>query len=74
MMINATHAIAPSEVRIIDGKTLLTGRFNFIKAAQNKKAGSQLILRDAALVAPDVKNGGAQRQHSYPYVGGGAVR
>jgi phosphatidylserine/phosphatidylglycerophosphate/cardiolipin synthase-like enzyme len=36
---------------IIDGETILTGSFNFTKAAQEKNAENLLIIRDPALPA-----------------------
>jgi len=50
-MIDANHAIAHNKVMIIDGETVLTGSFNFTKAAQEKNAENLLIIRDAALAA-----------------------
>jgi phosphatidylserine/phosphatidylglycerophosphate/cardiolipin synthase-like enzyme len=37
-MIDANHAIAHNKVIVIDGETVLTGSFNFTKAAQDKNA------------------------------------
>ena len=37
-MIDAHHAIAHNKVIVIDGETVLTGSFNFTKAAQEKNA------------------------------------
>lgn len=34
---------------IIDGKEVITGSFNFTKAAQNKNAENVLIIRDPSL-------------------------
>jgi phosphatidylserine/phosphatidylglycerophosphate/cardiolipin synthase-like enzyme len=36
VMIDAEHAIAHNKIIIIDGETILTGSFNFTKAAQEK--------------------------------------
>jgi hypothetical protein len=48
--INATaHGIAHNKVMIIDGKTVITGSFNFTKAAEEKNAENVLITHDAAL-------------------------
>jgi phosphatidylserine/phosphatidylglycerophosphate/cardiolipin synthase-like enzyme len=73
-MIDGKRAIAPSKVRIIDGESIITGSFNFTKAAQGRHAKSVLIVRDPTLTAQDVKNGNGHRQHSQPYVGRGPVR
>jgi phosphatidylserine/phosphatidylglycerophosphate/cardiolipin synthase-like enzyme len=37
-LIDATHAISHNKVMVIDGETVLTGSFNFTKAAQEKNA------------------------------------
>jgi phosphatidylserine/phosphatidylglycerophosphate/cardiolipin synthase-like enzyme len=70
-MIDATHAIAHNKVMIIDGETVLTGSFNFTKAAQEKNAENLLIIRDPALAAQYAHNWEAHRQHSQPYIGRG---
>jgi phosphatidylserine/phosphatidylglycerophosphate/cardiolipin synthase-like enzyme len=50
-MIDANHAIAHSKVIVIDGELVITGSFNFTKAAQEKNAENLLIIRDQALAA-----------------------
>jgi phosphatidylserine/phosphatidylglycerophosphate/cardiolipin synthase-like enzyme len=50
-MIDANHAIAHNKIIIIDGETVITGSFNFTKAAQEKNAEKVLIIRDKALAA-----------------------
>jgi phosphatidylserine/phosphatidylglycerophosphate/cardiolipin synthase-like enzyme len=70
-MIDADHAIAHNKVIIIDGATVITGSFNFTKAAQEKNAENVLIIRDQALAEQYTTNGDAHRQHSQPYVGRG---
>jgi phosphatidylserine/phosphatidylglycerophosphate/cardiolipin synthase-like enzyme len=39
------------KIIIIDGKTVITGRFNFTKAAQEKHADNLLMLHDQELAA-----------------------
>jgi phosphatidylserine/phosphatidylglycerophosphate/cardiolipin synthase-like enzyme len=55
-LIDASHAIAHSKVMVIDGETVLTGSFNFTKAAQEKNAENLLIIRDQALAAQYTQN------------------
>jgi phosphatidylserine/phosphatidylglycerophosphate/cardiolipin synthase-like enzyme len=69
--INANHAITHHQVIVIDGEVVLTGRFNFTKAAQEKNAENLLIIRDPALAAQYTQNWDAHRQHSQAYVGRG---
>ena len=59
---------------IIDGETVLTGSFNFTKAAQEKNAENLLIIRDKALAAQYTQNWDAHRAHSQLYVGRGVAR
>lgn len=49
-------AIAHNKIMIIDKKTVITGSFNFTKAAQNKNAENLLIIRDPALANLYMKN------------------
>jgi phosphatidylserine/phosphatidylglycerophosphate/cardiolipin synthase-like enzyme len=69
--IDANHAIAHSKVMIIDGETVISGSFNFMKAAEQKNAENVLIIRDQALAAQYTENWKAHAQHSQPYVGRG---
>lgn len=70
-MIDANHAISHNKVMIIDGETIITGSFNFTKAAQEKNAENLLTIRDQALAAQYTRNWQAHRQHSQPSVGRG---
>jgi phosphatidylserine/phosphatidylglycerophosphate/cardiolipin synthase-like enzyme len=70
-MIDANHAISHNKVMVIDGETVLTGSFNFTKAAQEKNAENLLIIRDSTLAAQYAQNWETQRQHSQAYVGHG---
>jgi phosphatidylserine/phosphatidylglycerophosphate/cardiolipin synthase-like enzyme len=70
-IIDANHAISHNKVMVIDGETVITGSFNFTKAAQEKNAENVLIIRDQALAAQYTQNWEAHRQHSQPYVGRG---
>lgn len=49
-------AIAHNKIMIIDEKEVITGSFNFTKAAQNKNAENLLIIRDPALANLYLKN------------------
>jgi phosphatidylserine/phosphatidylglycerophosphate/cardiolipin synthase-like enzyme len=69
--IDANHAIAHNKIIVIDGELVLTGSFNFTKAAQEKNAENLLIIRDPTLAAQYTQNWETHRQHSQPYVGRG---
>jgi phosphatidylserine/phosphatidylglycerophosphate/cardiolipin synthase-like enzyme len=73
-MIDAQHAISHNKVMIIDGETVLTGSFNFTKAAQEHNAENLLIIRDPTLAAQYTQNWQAHAQHSQPYTGRGVRR
>jgi phosphatidylserine/phosphatidylglycerophosphate/cardiolipin synthase-like enzyme len=46
LRIDVKHAIFHNKVMIIDNDTLITGSFNFTKAAETKNAENVLIIRD----------------------------
>jgi phosphatidylserine/phosphatidylglycerophosphate/cardiolipin synthase-like enzyme len=46
LRIDVKHAIYHNKVMIIDDKTVITGSFNFTKAAENKNAENVLIIRN----------------------------
>jgi phosphatidylserine/phosphatidylglycerophosphate/cardiolipin synthase-like enzyme len=71
VVIDANHAIAHNKIIVIDGGMVITGSFNFTKAAQQKNAENLLILRDHALAAQYTQNWEAHRQQRQPYVGRG---
>ena len=72
--IDAMHSISHNKVMVIDGETVITGSFNFTKAAQEKNAENVLIIRDPALAAQYTQNWQAHAQHTQPYIGRGAAR
>jgi phosphatidylserine/phosphatidylglycerophosphate/cardiolipin synthase-like enzyme len=43
--IDAHHAIAHNKVMVIDGRTLLTGSFNFTNQAENENAENLLVIK-----------------------------
>lgn len=65
--IDARHAIAHNKVMIIDDETVITGSFNFTKAAEERNAENLLILRDPALAARYAANWREHRAHSTAY-------
>jgi len=54
--IDSKVAIAHNKVMVIDGETVITGSFNFTKAAQQRNAENLLIIRDANLAKIYSKN------------------
>ena len=64
--VDAAHAIAHNKIVIIDGETVLTGSFNFTKAAETSNAENLLCLRDAGLAAAYGENWERHLAHSHP--------
>ena len=63
------HAIAHNKVMVIDGATILTGSFNFTKAAESSNAENLLVIRDPALAQKYTDNWKLHLQHAEPYAG-----
>ena len=61
------HAIAHNKVMVLDGKTVITGSFNFTKAAEEKNAENLLILENAELAKIYMENWEKHRKHSEEY-------
>ena len=68
-LIDAKHAIAHNKVIVIDAKTVLTGSFNFSRAAEESNAENLLVIHDADLARKYLANWTAHESHSAPYVG-----
>jgi phosphatidylserine/phosphatidylglycerophosphate/cardiolipin synthase-like enzyme len=67
-LIDARHAIAHSKNIIVDGRTVITGSFNFTKAAEEKNAETLLILRGYPDIAEKFEaNFRLHKSHSSPY-------
>ena len=49
VLIDAKHAIAHNKVMVIDDQTVITGSFNFTKAAEEHNAENLLVIRDKDL-------------------------
>lgn len=68
--IDAQHAIAHNKIMIIDRGTLITGSFNFTKAAEEKNAENTLVLKgNKPLVNRYLQNFYEHRNHSERYTG-----
>lgn len=68
--IDSAHAIAHNKIMIIDRSTLITGSFNFTKAAEDKNAENLLILKgNKALVDRYIQNFNEHKGHSERYEG-----
>jgi phosphatidylserine/phosphatidylglycerophosphate/cardiolipin synthase-like enzyme len=69
--IDAQHAIAHNKVMVIDGETVITGSFNFTKAAEENNAENLLVIRDKKLAERYTMNWQEHAKHSEVYEGRG---
>jgi phosphatidylserine/phosphatidylglycerophosphate/cardiolipin synthase-like enzyme len=65
--IDAKHAIAHNKIMVIDDKVVVTGSFNFTKAAEENNAENLLVIQDPALAAKYTTNWQAHLKHSDSY-------
>ena len=67
-LIDDQHPIAHNKVIVIDSATIITGSFNFTKAAEEKNAENLLVIKDApTLVQAYEANVQAHAAHAHPY-------
>lgn len=64
VFIDSQHAIAHNKVIVIDGETVITGSFNFTKAAEEHNAENLLVIRDRALAQTYRANWEKHQAHS----------
>jgi phosphatidylserine/phosphatidylglycerophosphate/cardiolipin synthase-like enzyme len=67
--IDDSHAIAHNKIMIIDRATVITGSFNFTKAAEERNAENILILKSPHLASIYIENWSNHREHSERYQG-----
>ena len=65
--IDDRHAIAHSKIMLLDGQTVITGSFNFTKAAEESNAENLLVIRSPELAAKYTASWKAHREHSERY-------
>ncbi|HYA36616.1 MAG TPA: phospholipase D family protein [Candidatus Binataceae bacterium] len=65
--VDAKHNNAHNKVMIIDGETVITGSFNFTKAAERENAENVVFIRDAAIAREYIANFDRHAAHSYAY-------
>jgi phosphatidylserine/phosphatidylglycerophosphate/cardiolipin synthase-like enzyme len=68
VFIDSVHrpGLAHNKVMIIDGAMVITGSFNFTKAAEFRNAENLLVIRDPALAAAYARNFANHLSHSSP--------
>lgn len=68
-LIDAKHAIAHNKIMILDGGTVITGSFNFTKAAEEHNAENLLVIHDAEMAKRYSENWKKHEGHSEEYAG-----
>jgi phosphatidylserine/phosphatidylglycerophosphate/cardiolipin synthase-like enzyme len=66
VLIDSEHAVAHSSVMIIDRHTVITGSFNFTRAAQERNAEDLVVIRSPEIAAQYVQNWNNHAGHSQP--------
>jgi phosphatidylserine/phosphatidylglycerophosphate/cardiolipin synthase-like enzyme len=66
-MIDARHAIAHNKIMIIDEAVVITGSFNFTKAAEEKNAENLLVIHDPVLARKYLENWSSHAAHAEPF-------
>jgi phosphatidylserine/phosphatidylglycerophosphate/cardiolipin synthase-like enzyme len=61
--------MAHNKIMIIDGKTVITGSFNFTKATEEKNSENLLIIKDRDLAGKYTENWKLHGGHSAAYTG-----
>jgi phosphatidylserine/phosphatidylglycerophosphate/cardiolipin synthase-like enzyme len=69
VQIDDKHKIAHNKIMIIDSNTVITGSFNFTKAAEEGNAENLLIIQSADLAAKYIENWKKHAEHSEAYEG-----
>jgi phosphatidylserine/phosphatidylglycerophosphate/cardiolipin synthase-like enzyme len=67
--IDSQHSIAHNKIIVIDNATVITGSFNFTKAADEKNAENLLVIPDAEIAAKYEQNWEQHFAHSEYYAG-----
>jgi phosphatidylserine/phosphatidylglycerophosphate/cardiolipin synthase-like enzyme len=67
--IDSVHAISHNKIMVIDKEFVITGSFNFTKAAEEKNAENLLILKSKELASQYLMNWTKHKNHSDSYSG-----
>ena len=69
VQIDDKHKIAHNKVMVIDGEIVITGSFNFTKAAEESNAENLLVIYGKELAQKYAENWEAHAKHSQAYEG-----
>lgn len=64
--VDKAHAIAHNKIMILDEQSVVTGSFNFTKAAEERNAENVVFLNDTKLAEDYLENWIKHAQHSQP--------
>ena len=67
--IDSAHTIAHNKIMVIDKETVVTGSFNFTKAAEEHNAENLLIIKNKDLAKQYIDNWNKHKGHSEVYSG-----
>jgi len=66
-LIDARHGIAHNKIILVDGHLVITGSFNFTKAAEERNAENLLLIDDPELASRYLRNWEDHAEHAEPY-------
>lgn len=66
--IDDRHAIAHNKIMIIDGQVVITGSYNFTRAAEKSNAENLVIIESGSVAEKYLNNWQKHRKHSQPYL------
>ena len=69
-LIDDRHAIAHNKIMIIDDRIVITGSYNFSRAAEKSNAENLVIIESAPIARKYQQNWQKHHQHSKPFVSG----
>jgi len=69
VLIDDKHKIAHNKIMVIDSNTVITGSFNFTKAAEEGNAENLLVICSKDLAAKYIDNWNKHAEYSEPYIG-----
>ena len=66
-LIDDRHAIAHNKIMIIDDSVVITGSYNFTRAAEKSNAENVVIIESGPIAQKYLQNWQKHRQHAEPY-------
>ena len=66
-LIDDRHAIAHNKIMIIDGQVVITGSYNFTRAAEKSNAENLVIIESGSVAEKYNNNWQKHRRHSQPF-------